>query len=778
MKLRRSLIRSLILLAGAVVAAAQEKTAPVSTGTVIKTETRVVLVDAVVTDKKGAYIRGLTAKDFKIWEDNKQQEIGSFSFEADPDSPTKSRPKYMVLFFDNSSMDFGQQRQARDAAMKFIASNAGPNRLMAVANFTGTLRIDQNFTDDVARLTSVVSGTKIAMTSANSSVGGPNLSRAERQFGITSGILALRSLARNLADVPGRKSLILLTGGFRLNSENMTELTALIDACNKSNVAVYPIDVRGLVAGSPIGYSGQHDPVLLASLGGVSIGNAFFQRPSAPPSTGGGGASAGGGGTRSSSGPSVGGGGGGNTGGGGGGGGGRSSGGPSAGGNTGNTGGRGSGGFPNAGGNTGGGNTGRGNAGGGNTGRGGGGGDTSPNLNRNRDPNFNQGRRSIVPRFPESATTNQEPLYMLAGGTGGFVIVNTNDLLGGLEKIGKEQNEFYMLSYTPPESTEGSCHVLRVKVDRSGATVRARTGYCNVKSQDMLAGEPATEKNLEKLITSSAPGTPGASMMAPFFYTSPDTARATVAMEIPSDAIKFEKVKGKLRAVLNVLGIAYSPDGAVAARFSDSVKIEFENKKLVEKFQEEPLLHYEKDFEVAVGKYTLKVVYSSGQSFGKLEQPLNVDKFEGQKFRMSGLAFSRSFRKVSAIDSNIDSALVEDRTPLVANGMQFTPTGLSSFKKTEVVAVYAQLYDDLLGAVEPPKDFMVGIQLRILDDQAKVVKLDSGGMRAAITPGNSLIPLGLKLLVDKLEPGKYFAELTAQDSAGNSVRRYEKFEVR
>ena len=73
----------------------------------------------------------------------------------------------------------------------------------------------------------------------------------------------------------------------------------------------------------------------------------------------------------------------------------------------------------------------------------------------------------------------------------------------------------------------------------------------------------------------------------------------------------------------------------------------------MEKFQEEPLLHYEKDFEVAVGKYTLKVVYSSGQSFGKLEQPLNVDKFEGQKFRMSALAFSRVFRKMSAVDSSI-----------------------------------------------------------------------------------------------------------------------------
>src|SRR5271154_5211008 len=65
---------------------------------VIRTETRLVLVDAVVTDKKGAYVHDLTAKDFKVWEDNKEQSIKNFSFEADPASPSNSQPRYLVLF--------------------------------------------------------------------------------------------------------------------------------------------------------------------------------------------------------------------------------------------------------------------------------------------------------------------------------------------------------------------------------------------------------------------------------------------------------------------------------------------------------------------------------------------------------------------------------------------------------------------------------------------------------------------------------------------------------
>ncbi len=89
---------------------------PVDNGTVIKTETRVVLVDAVVTDKKGAYVRDLKQKDFKVYEDGKEQQIRSFTFEADPNSPMAQQPRYIVLLFDNSTVGFSDQRYARDAA--------------------------------------------------------------------------------------------------------------------------------------------------------------------------------------------------------------------------------------------------------------------------------------------------------------------------------------------------------------------------------------------------------------------------------------------------------------------------------------------------------------------------------------------------------------------------------------------------------------------------------------------------------------------------------------
>src|SRR5579862_4461364 len=81
----------------------------------IKAETRLVLVDTVVMDKKGNYVRDLEQRDFKIWEDNKEQTIKSFSHESDTGPNANQQRHYLVLFFDNSSMDAGDQVRAREA---------------------------------------------------------------------------------------------------------------------------------------------------------------------------------------------------------------------------------------------------------------------------------------------------------------------------------------------------------------------------------------------------------------------------------------------------------------------------------------------------------------------------------------------------------------------------------------------------------------------------------------------------------------------------------------
>jgi VWFA-related protein len=788
---RLVLLAGVFCLCGARVQAQQANTqaAPGSPG-VIRAETRLVLVDTVVMDKKGNYVHDLTSKDFRVWEDSREQEIKSFSFEGDPNAPGGAQKRYLVLFFDNSTMDPGDQAQARQAAAKFIDSNAGPSRLMAIVNFGGSVRIAQNFTADAERLKQVVSGVKFSAVSPNAagppvevaSLGMPQLGRAEADFGARSMVLALRAMAKNLASVPGRKTLVLFTSGFPLTDENRSELTAAVDACNKANVAVYPIDARGLVAGGmPAGPGARlgvpsdfPSPRLLRAAfrySGNPFGNSFVpmgQRGGAGGGGGGGvGAGGGAGGAGGGGRGGVGGGTGGATGGG-------ATGGGAGGGKGGTGGGTGGGGKGGTGGGTGGGKGGTGGGTGG--GRGGAGGSTGggrggaggrgyvPGQPYVNNP-YNQSRQ-IIPPFPPSATTNQEVLYMLAQGTGGFVIINTNDLLGGLEKIGKEQNEYYVLGYTPTDSPEGSCHTLKVKVEQGGTNVRSRSGYCNIKPVDLLAGDPA-EKDLENRVAGTQPGNVMASMQVAFFYTSPNTARVDMAMDADPESIKFDKVKGKFHGAMNVLGIVYRPDSTVAARFSDTVKFDLDGKKELKAFQEEPLF-YENQFEVAPGQYTLKVAFSSGgESFGKLERPLAIDAYDGKQFTLSAVALSKDVQRVSDLQSGLDAELLEGKKPLVVQGMQITPSGANRFKKTDRGALYAEIYEPLLLGPNPPD---VGVQFRVLDRKTGEQRHDSGLMRVpgAVHSENPVIPVGLKLPIDGLAAGAYRAELKAVDSAGHT----------
>ena len=669
---------------------------------------------------------------------------------------------------------------------------------MAVVDFDGSLRIVQNFTASSVLLRAAVSGVKgsavdpnappadAAVTVASTAmptVGMSSLFNAQADFGARTMLLAVRSLAKNLRSIPGRKMVILFSGGFPLSNENQSELTATIDACNKSNVAIYAVDARGLLATAPGGSSRKRavsskpramaasmrtparEPIPRSSSRVRLVLAAYpamaLPDPQKPGGGGGGPPSGGGGGGR----PGGGGGTGGPSGG---------TGGPSGGGGTGGRGGTGgTGGTGGAGGTGGtgatggtGGTGGRGGTGGAGGGTRGGGTSGGGMPNSNLYNSVYSQPRTIVPTFPTSVATNQQVLAALAEGTGGFTIFNTNDLLGGLEKIGREQNEFYVLGYAPPETPEGSCHTLKVKMNEGGLHVRSRSGYCNVKTTNVLEGKPL-EKQLEAHATGSQAGSIHGVLEDPYFYTGPNTARVNLAMEIPSDSFQFNKERGKYHASLNVLGIAYRSDGTIGAKFSDTVNLDLEKEEW-KQFTKAPY-EYENQFDATPGDYKLTVVLSTGgDAFGKFESPLSIDPYDGKQFSLGGIALTNSAQRLNDIPESLDSVLLEDRTPLVVKGMQIIPSPTNRFKHTDNVVVYSEIYEPLLTSDKPP---VVAMGYTILDRASNQKILSTGALRADefVEKGNPVVPIGMKVKVDELKPGSYRLVLQAVDSAKNNA---------
>jgi len=146
-----------------------------------------------------------------------------------------------------------------------------------------------------------------------------------------------------------------------------------------------------------------------------------------------------------------------------------------------------------------------------------------------------------------SATTNQpNPAGSPLKAPAAFPFTNTNDLLGGLERIAREQNEFYLLGYVPASSPEGSCHIVESKngARRHASSARAAAIATCVPPIRLTAGPFRGKWNCKP--REAQPGAIHGSLQAPFFYSAPKHAQVNLAMEIPGDSVIFNKERASI----------------------------------------------------------------------------------------------------------------------------------------------------------------------------------------------------------------------------------------
>jgi len=235
-------------------------------------------------------------------------------------------------------------------------------------------------------------------------------------------------------------------------------------------------------------------------------------------------------------------------------------------------------------------------------------------------------------------------------------------------------------------------------------------------------------------------------------------------MEIPSSSIQFSKENGKYHANVNVLGIAYRPDGTVGARFSDQLTYDLEKDEW-KNFLKSPM-HYENQFAIAPGKYRLTVVLSAGsQDFGKYESPLAIDPYDGKTFSLSAIALSNQVQAEAGMGGEIEADLLADRTPLVVGGVEVVPSGSNRFKKTDTVALYAQVYEPRLVDPNPPA---IRLAFRVVDVKTgkQVFKAENIDPASTIQKGNPVVPVGLKVPMTDIPPGNYRLDMQAYDTTG------------
>lgn len=278
-------------------------------------ETVLVQVPVVVVDKDGKHVTGLTKDDFEVLENGKAQKIASFeeitvaksaavanamplnSFSNTP-SIGADATNLVVVMLDTVNTPFLDQAYGRKQLIRYLASNLEPGQSFALVALTSRgLRVIQNPTRDsnaLLRSLSRLQGELSAMgdsdidlqarafadSSENFAMtvslpsptvdsyvglrdfalhGDMEIARVQQDRAIETTMLGFLGVAWALSGTTGRKSLIWATGGFPFYIDSPGAVpvheAALYErtmkALNDAQIAVYPVDVRGLVNTMP-----------------------------------------------------------------------------------------------------------------------------------------------------------------------------------------------------------------------------------------------------------------------------------------------------------------------------------------------------------------------------------------------------------------------------------------------------------------------------------------------------------------------------------------------
>ena len=378
-------------------------------------------------------------------------------------------------------------------------------------------------------------------------------------------------------------------------------------------------------------------------------------------------------------------------------------------------------------------------------------------------------------------------------------------------------HSLYEISYSPPSSVEGSCHEIRVTVDRSDAVVYARDEYCNVKHTpfDPLKGTKEGEQ-LEAFATSEQRGNLQISAEASYTFIDFGLYRGYIAVDLPWRS--FIKNSHRCPSCVNVmlLGIVYSRDGKLVTRFSDesatpsgSTNIKWiQNESFIDIPGSLVPSRYVTQIDLSPGSYNIQMVVSDGDDYGRVALHIDLETNERNNIAVSGIVLCKRYTNMdlawSWLKNNNDEELADRKKlsvdevstapeyhPLVSKGIGFTPTGDTVFHRgnnhtgnyfTSYFKVYEpnerrplgdcmfsyfEVYEPTLWSGQTKVQY----EMRVVDSKTDKTIVDTG-LRSAdsfVNPGKLIIPIAEEIAIDKLPVGAYRVEVQASDSTGKQT---------
>ncbi len=699
------------------------KPTPETDEDVVKISTTLIQVDVTVTDKSGKVITDLKPEEIEIYENGEKQNITNFSFisniraqteksvpgttdkTAVPVPPTQLRPEQVrrtiALVVDDLSLSFESVYYVRRALKKFVDEQMQDGDLVAIIRTGSGAGALQQFTSDRRQLYAAIE--KVRWNPAgNGKIGafaaieatpleqakalGANVSdeqlEADRNRNqnfndfqgsvfATGTLGAMDFIIRGMQDLPGRKSIMLLSDGFKLftkdesgfteSSRILNSLRRLIDAANRASVVVYTMDPRGL---QTLGLTAEDNTNGLSS---------------------------------------------------------------------------------------------------------------------------DQTEQKLSDRRTELFDT-QEGLVFLARQTGGFPIINNNDLSGGIRKILDDQS-YYLVGYQPDADTfdpkTRQFNKLQIKVNRKDVNVRYRSGFFGVSDEQIKKplNQTPRQQIMNALTSPFAVNGITLRLNTLFGNAAKDGSFVRFLLHIDAKDLKFtDAADGNKKAVFDVIAVVYGDNGTITDQISQSYTLTTKDERYKKILNEGFVYHFPFPIKKP-GAYQLRVAIrdEQGERVGSANQFIEIPNLKKNRLTVSGIVLEnltlRQWNKLQQVNTTGSTGATEKADADQTNPM--IDTSLRRFKTGTVLRYGSEIYNAKLPAVQKPN---LTAQVRIFRDSrlifdGKSIALDPAGQ----TDLQRIKFVGAINLGTEMQAGDYVLQLVVTDNLAKEKQKiatqFVQFEI-
>jgi VWFA-related protein len=544
----------------------------------IRVSTHLVLVNVVVTDKKGGPVTGLKKDDFTVEEKGKKQKIAFFS---NPE-PTKqaevpelapgvytNKPEFRApagpvtaILLDAANTPFQDQAYARLQMLKYVQDQLKPGQRIGIFTLTDSLGVLQDFTEDSSlllealkkykpvvqpqatvaaplsagageALRSGVQGTIDSIQSAAAAFQSAQVNyNLDRRVVVT--LSGMRSLGRILSGIPGRKEIVWLTAAFPFDlvpeNRNISEAELMADLPN-IDVRTKDVDTRaaGAVAETQRGSYAQAIREVAAELASSQI--AIYPVDVRGLASG---------------------------------------------------------------------------------------------MEFQREDSANRQGSSISDRAftrMSDVTASQETMRAIAEETGGKVYVNQNDIKTGVALALDDNNASYTIGYYPENKKwDGNYRTIKVKLSRDGTELNYRRGYFAIDPTQVKEKDRKPEQEVASALADVLPDT---QVTFSSRVKTEEKGKVGVDFLVDPNTVSAEDSSGGKKLDVAFYAVMFSKDGKMVANRSMKVDQAFKEDVYAQLLKQGMLLHMDMDANPSATKLHLLVRDNRTGYIGSLIVPLN-----------------------------------------------------------------------------------------------------------------------------------------------------------